>query len=178
MKLNSLVAVILLLTLCVGMVACGGENNIQNPSENNDAPTQNEAAGPQNITDETDANTGVFETSEPDEAKTEPDGTTEPDATQKPTEPQTNPSEPTEGTTVPDPTEPPEAVTEPTQPPVSTPDPTAEAYIAYYNMSAAEQQAFIDSFGSIEAFFTWHTAAKKAYEDNRTPIDGSTPILP
>lgn len=51
-------------------------------------------------------------------------------------------------------------------------------YIAYYNMSAEEQQAFIASFDSIEAFFQWHTAAKQAYEDSRTPIDGSIPLLP
>ena len=62
--------------------------------------------------------------------------------------------------------------------PSSDPNSLAQAYQDYYNMSAEEQQNFINSFESIEAFFAWHTAAKQAYEDNRTPIDGSKPIIP
>lgn len=79
-------------------------------------------------------------------------------------------------------TEPTESETNPTE---NTPPPDngeinslAQEYIDYYNMSADEQQKFIDSFDSIEAFFEWHTVAKQAYEDNRTPIDGSKPIMP
>lgn len=115
----------------------------------------------------------AFEPTEPDPTQskgtdpsvtnpvTEPEATdpaTEPDATVPPTEPE-DPTEPSK------PTEP-----EPTQPPVGT----GVTYLEYYAMSAEEQQAFIDSFGSLDAFFAWHTAAKEEYESGRTPIDGGS----
>ena len=91
--------------------------------------------------------------------------------TSDPTE--TEPSQTTEST---------ESATNPTENTTSPNDDEinslAQEYMNYYNLSGEEQQKFIDSFDSIEAFFEWHTAAKQAYEDNRTPIDGSKPIIP
>ena len=46
-------------------------------------------------------------------------------------------------------------------------DPPAElpmTYERYRNMSAEEQQAFRDTFESMEAFLAWYQAAKAAYE--------------
>lgn len=100
--------------------------------------------------------------------ETDPEATepvTEPEATDAVTEPNsTDPStEPDDPTTPTAPTEP-----EATNPPAGT----GVTYLDYYAMSADEQQLFIDSFGSLDAFFAWHTAAKEEYESGRTPIDG------
>ena len=65
-------------------------------------------------------------------------------------------------------TEPPES-TEATQPEV----PAAETtnYEGYHAMSGAEQKAFMESFGSVEDFFTWYNAAKEAYEEQHPDIE-------
>ncbi len=97
---------------------------------------------------------------------TEVEGT-EPSATEDPTEPA-----PTEK-----PTEPVEQP-KPTDPEPSEPVNTAVTYYDYYYVFTAEQQeAFINSFESIEAFFVWHKAAKEEYESERIPIDGTGPIV-
>lgn len=49
-------------------------------------------------------------------------------------------------------------------------------YLEYHNLSADEQKAFINTFDSIDAFFEWYSAARKAYEDSLIKIDGTTPI--
>lgn len=66
--------------------------------------------------------------------------------------------------------------TEITVPNVSVPVPDKVTYLDYYSMSADEQLAFINSFESIDAFFDWHTDAKKIYQDSMIEIDGTTPI--
>ena len=103
---------------------------------------------------------------------TEPAVPSEPEAptTPKDNPAETNPTEPdsSEGTE-PAPSEP-----TPSVPPVAN----GVTYVEYYQMTGEQQQAFINSFDSIEAFFAWHTAAKEAYEESWTPIDGSTPFIP
>lgn len=47
----------------------------------------------------------------------------------------------------------------------------AAAYQRYLNMSGAEQQAFIQEFDSIPAFFEWLNAAKDAYETLNPDIE-------
>lgn len=96
----------------------------------------------------------------------------------------TSPTKDTTGTitkpTTPRPTEPEE--TEPEKPyfPEATGTPAPEkdevTYLEYHEMSATEQKAFINTFESYDAFFEWHDAAKKAYEDSLIEIDGSTPV--
>lgn len=49
----------------------------------------------------------------------------------------------------------------------ATGDTDYEAYIA---MSGPEQQKFMESFDSIQAFFEWHIAAKAAYEAAHPPV--------
>lgn len=148
-----------------------------------DVPKDADPENNSEITDETAQATTPVDVTTPTTPNaptegTEPASPTDPTA---PTSPE-DPSEPTEpGSTI-DPTEPQtpdETDPMPSDPSATEPEVSSKVtYMDYYNMSAEEQQAFIDSFESIDAFFAWHTAAKKEYEDNRTPIDGSTPIIP
>lgn len=145
--------------------ATNGSDNLQ-PSPESDGKDLVADTNP------TDYNDGTEPESEPDVTKPEDSNPIEstpipPDYTQAPTEPKD-----------PDPTDPTEKPEQPTDAPGFAPEISAEAYLAYYNMSGADQQNFINSFDSIDAFFAWHNAAKEAYENNRTPIDGTTPILP
>lgn len=56
------------------------------------------------------------------------------------------------------------------------PEKSGVTYLDYHSMSADQQKAFINSFGSYDAFFEWHDAAKKAYEDSLIELDGTTPV--
>lgn len=56
------------------------------------------------------------------------------------------------------------------------PEKEGVTYLDYHSMSADQQKAFINSFGSYDAFFEWHDAAKKAYEDSLIELDGTTPV--
>lgn len=49
-------------------------------------------------------------------------------------------------------------------------------YLDYHNMTATQQKAFIESFGSYDAFFAWHEAAYQAYLDGLVEIGGDTTI--
>ena len=96
----------------------------------------------------------------------------EEDATEDPTE---TPTEaPTEEST--------EAPTEtPTEAPeVEIPEnPQETAYESYMNMSPEQQEAFMESFGSVDAFIEWLKEAKSESEnseDNSIIIDGNGPI--
>ena len=44
-------------------------------------------------------------------------------------------------------------------------------YETYLAMSGEEQQAFVESFDSMEAFFAWFTAAKEEYESTHQDIE-------
>lgn len=81
----------------------------------------------------------------------------------------------------------PESTTPPaTQPPATeAPDPeeptqgggnnsgttTMTEYEKYHAMSPSEQQAFMESFESIDAFFVWYENAKAAHDAAKPPID-------
>lgn len=51
-------------------------------------------------------------------------------------------------------------------------------YSQYHAMSAAEQQAWFESFESVEAFFVWYNEAKAVHDanDDSIIIDGNTNI--
>lgn len=74
--------------------------------------------------------------------------------------------------TKPKPTEPKPTQPKPTEPsdPVDS-DSDLTEYERFQNMSPSEQQAYMDSFPSIEAFFEWYNAAKAAYEAANPPIE-------
>ena len=93
------------------------------------------------------------------------------------TEEVTEPAEETEAAT--------EAATEPAKEteaptePEATEDDGEMTYEKFMAMNATEQQAFINSFPTIEAFFEWFNAAKEAYEASRNEVeigDGSFDI--
>ena len=44
-------------------------------------------------------------------------------------------------------------------------------YERYTAMSGEEQQAFVDSFGSMEAFFEWYNTAKEEYEASKKDVE-------
>ena len=46
-------------------------------------------------------------------------------------------------------------------------------YERYNAMSGEEQQAYMESFGSVEAFVSWYNSAREEYESGRIEIDGS-----
>lgn len=88
-------------------------------------------------------------------------------ANKKPETGTTKPAAPTEAK----PTEPAE------QPGDSDVEPGNMSYEQYQAMSAGEQHAYMDSFGSIDAFFDWYNAAKEKYESEHPPIEvGDSPI--
>lgn len=59
---------------------------------------------------------------------------------------------------------------------VEAPQSDELTYLEYHNLSATEQKAFINTFESYDAFFAWHDAAKKAYEESLIEIDNSSTI--
>ena len=99
--------------------------------------------------------------------ETEPSQETEPEATEPDTtEPEETDPEGSAGTEGSEPTE--EAPsTEPSQPSGET----ETEYQRFQNMSAADQQSFMDTFDSIEAFFEWYNNAKAEHEAANPPID-------
>lgn len=87
----------------------------------------------------------------------------------QPTEPPqpAEPTQPTQQPTQPAPTEPP-ATTEPSS---GAEDSGEMTYEKFQAMSPSEQQAFVNSFPSLDAFFEWYNAAKAKYEAEHPPID-------
>ena len=75
-------------------------------------------------------------------------------------------------------TEPAKETEAPTEP-EATEDDGEMTYEKFMAMDAAGQQAFINSFPSMDAFFEWFNAAKEAYEASRNEVeigDGSFDI--
>lgn len=70
-----------------------------------------------------------------------------------------------------------ETATEPTTAPeTENTEPSGPAvqiteYEWYHALSGEEQMAYMESFGSMDAFFAWYNAAKAEYEESRPSID-------
>lgn len=114
---------------------------------------------------ETVSQTGNTEATEPE--KTEPNGT----------EPQvTEPEEVTPQVTEPEETEPQATEPEETKPQEDKPQSGGTAYEQYLSMSAKDQQAFYESFESVDAYFAWLNSAKAEYEKNQnsTELEGGS----
>lgn len=149
-----------------------------------DATIDNEATTDEVVTDPTDTTKDYLGNSEA--TVTEPDQTdplsenvtTIPGTATTPTEPaQTEPATAPNTTTSPIITEPPLTIPPSTDPPAT--EPITVTYQQYlFEMTGEQQQEFINSFGSYESFFAWLNQAKAEYEDQRIPIDGTTPIKP
>lgn len=205
-KTMIIIIVILTVILLAGIVAImvlsnpatsnvGDDQLSSTDSSQADAPAQEDKAeqnqeateetGQVDIPDDVTAGTNREEPEAPTKGSTEetPVTPTKGNETSKdPTTPTKNPITPTkpsqQGTTTP-------TIPEETEPEVpyfpeatDTPAPEKDevTYMDYHSMTATEQKAFINTFESYDAFFEWHEAAKKAYEDGLIEIDGSTPV--
>jgi cytoskeletal protein RodZ len=93
-----------------------------------------------------------------------------PDEPELPTKPATQPTTP-EAT---EPTEP--EATEPTQESLPTEDYTKLDYLGFHALKGAQQQAVMESFESIDAFFAWYNKLKDEYEKANPPIEVDGPI--
>ena len=173
------IAFLICIAVLFSATACGvtekKPNATAQPTQNNESEKDSSSdasidptSGSENAIPNTPTSGESESTVNPNTAPENTTSTNEPTTPDNTTTPESEPAESN-----------PDQESEPVQtsPENLTPNADADAYLAYYEMSAAEQQAFIDSFGSLDAFFAWHTAAKAAYEAERTPIDGS-PIIP
>lgn len=95
-----------------------------------------------------------------------PDEPTAPSEPAVPSEP-SKPSEPSEPDKPSEPSQPSEP-TEPSAPPER--DPASYTYEEYEAMTRSEQQAFMNRFESLSAFFDWYDAAKAEYDATRETI--------
>ena len=108
---------------------------------------------------------------DPDESSglLEPDEEDDPASATKPSVKPTEPTKPTEPSTKP---------TEPADKPSTgngsgnnTSSSGEMSYEKLQSMSAAEQQAYMNSFGSIDEFFAWYNAAKEEYDSSKDEIE-------
>lgn len=129
----------------------------------------------------TEETTAQKQSSSTDNTKATEPKATEPKATEpKATEPKATEPKATE----PKATEP--KATEPKATEPSEPDETIDAtqsvekvpsdsslmeYKKFQNLSPSEQQKYVESFSSIEAFFSWYNAAKEEYENANPAIE-------
>lgn len=67
---------------------------------------------------------------------------------------------------------------EDTEPPEETipADPTELDYLQFHALNAKQQQAVMESFESIEAFFQWYDAVRETYEKENPSIEVDGPI--
>ena len=115
---------------------------------------------------------GVEDSEFSEETKpTETETQTEATEVTEPTE-ATEPSKPNENTEPSKPTDPVEPeTTAPTTEPTEPPAPAQMDYMTFQNMSAADQQAYMATFGGLDQFFAWYNQAKADYEAANPPID-------
>ena len=165
MKKKQFVCMIAVLLLI--LAGCGKQNVEESTTA---APeTTVEVAAEPTVTEESipGVEDSIFDDeTEPTVEETQPQTeATEPAETTKPTE-APKPSETTPPTEAPQPSE--------TTPPTETPQPETKPqseYETFQNMSAADQQAHMESFDSMDAFFDWYNNAKAEYEAANPPID-------
>lgn len=142
-----IVAMVAVMLLAV-MSLMGCKNNANNEVVT-EAPTVSapaEETAPQDVPAQTQGTEAEPE-AEPETQQTEAVDNEENDATQATEE-----------------TKQPEETVQPTEPNNDVPVAVVSDYQRYHNMSGEEQQAFIDGFESIEAFFEWYNAAKAEHE--------------
>ena len=159
----------LLIAFVFVVSGCNKQNDVVATTEVLEADTTKEATTEETEYNVTTPGLGLSEfddETEPTVEETQPQTeATEPAETTKPTE-APKPSETTPPTEAPKPSE--------TTPPTETPQPETKPkseYETFQNMSAADQQAHMESFDSMDAFFDWYNNAKAEYEAANPPID-------
>ena len=151
--MNSKRLLALVLVLVQLITGCGKQNETVEPTTEVTATTEPPVTTEASIPGLEDS---IFDDeTEPTVTETQPETTenTEPAETVKPTEP-----------AQPDTTTP---TTEPTQPSVNV----QMDYERFQNLSASEQMAVMESFGSLDLFFAWYNQIKAEYEAANPPID-------
>lgn len=138
-------AVILLLSILIGIFTSGEETQVGVPGETSQT-SDPDTSIPQQTTEE--LMDGIEEWEDL---------------------PTTQPTDATVETTAPAETTAPDETTEPDQEPES--NDLAAQYARYLAMTPEEQQAFYESFASPDAFFAWYDSAKAAYEANQDVVD-------
>lgn len=58
-----------------------------------------------------------------------------------------------------------------TNPPQEQPAEALTEYEKFHAKSPADQQAYMESFSSIEEFFAWYNAAQEEYEQKKPPVE-------
>lgn len=84
---------------------------------------------------------------------------------------ETKPQETKPQETKPEETKPQETKPQETKPEETKPQNTVTEYEEYLAMSPEEQQAFFESFDSVDAYFAWLNAAKAEYEEKQNASD-------
>lgn len=189
MNMKKLICAILAVMMLCMMTACrSGGSETTGPSVSGNVPNVTTPVGTnpgnQGIVDLTDPTDPIEETTEPIEETTEPtEEPTDPeedpdeDPLEDPTDPDEDPVEPTEEPTDPEDDDPPVETTQPTEPQTGSDEPVVLTYEEYMALSPEEQQAYYESFPTLEEFIAWHNAALEEYEANNTvpvvtgPID-------
>lgn len=71
-----------------------------------------------------------------------------------------------------------EPESEPAQPVQSEPEEGEMTYRKFHDMMPSQQQAYVESFESLDAFFLWYAEAQEQYEKENPPIiiDGNGEI--
>ncbi|MBQ8910594.1 MAG: hypothetical protein IJY91_06100 [Oscillospiraceae bacterium] len=71
-----------------------------------------------------------------------------------------------------------EPESEPAQPVQSEPEEGEMTYRKFHDMTPSQQQAYVESFESLDAFFLWYAEAQEQYEKENPPIiiDGNGEI--
>lgn len=171
-----LIAIILAACLALCLLGCNQE---EQPALENPATTEATEATELEVVPGVvvNPNGGMVDLDDTTNSTEQPSENTEAPTEQPITGQTGNEEQTTQDTT--EPTEKPSEGTDATEPEGGNAATGATEYERYYNMSGDEQKAFIESFGSIEAFFEWHNAAKAEYEKLHPDIeieDGSVDL--
>ena len=172
-----MIVVATLLVVTVGLTACFA------PAKTNDetvttSPSTAETNAAEATAEATTQQTQETETTAPTTEATEPSQETEPANTDKE---ETKPSETKPVETEPSATEPEETEPEETgSGNLGGKNPWDVTYQEYQNMSAAEQRAQMEAFGSMDQFFDWYNAAKEKHETENPDIEvgGGEVVIP
>lgn len=158
---------ILALSLAVILILLGCSKRVQNPGVEESAETAiTEVAPEKNTVDSVEENT----TAVSDDSIAAMNDSTTPETTAMPTEEEIVCGGSEEEITS-EPTITLEEMPVITTPAIQEKDNVLTEYEIYLSMSGEEQQNYMQSFDSVEAFFNWHTAAKEEYENTRKDVE-------
>lgn len=187
-NLKKLLCALLAVMVICAMTACRNGGETTRPSVPEKIPTDTTTTGMltagtvpdgEGVEDwngptETEPTT-IESTREGTETVQEPDEEDHIDPSVEPSElDQTDPPEPTQNPSQTKNDE--EPSIQPTQSQCDIQEPVVLTYEEYMALSPAEQQAYYESFPSLEDYIAWHNAALAEYEENQDTIVATGPI--